>query len=143
MTPPTHSELGLSIAIIGALLAIVVAVVSIINAFRRKPSIEAEFSTKSECEKCRDKMQLDLNALRQQVNGGVSRIEFDQFRTSVTNTLGELRGMVQAGNTELVRAISDMKTEILTTEERRVSDLHKRLNQHERDLTRLDERSKL
>jgi hypothetical protein len=83
--------------------------------FVRRPPIEAEF---------------------------VSKVEFRLFRDSVENDLDGLRDKIDARFLSLGEKIEEMKSELLTAGERRGSSLHRRINELEAGLARVDERTK-
>ena|ERR1043165_1156873 len=83
--------------------------------FIRKPPIEAEF---------------------------VSKAEFRTFRESVERDLNGLRDKIDARFLTLGEKIEDMKTELLVAGERRGSSIHRRINELEAGLARVDERTK-
>ena len=83
--------------------------------FVRKPPIEAEF---------------------------VSKAEFRLFRESVERELNGLRDKIDARFVGLGEKIEEMKSELLTAGERRAGSLHRRINDLEAGLARVDERTK-
>jgi hypothetical protein len=83
--------------------------------FVRKPPIEAEF---------------------------VSKAEFRLFRESVERELNGLREKIDARFLCLGEKIEEMKSELLTAGERRGSSLHRRINELETGLARVDERTR-
>jgi len=83
--------------------------------FIRKPPIEAEF---------------------------VSKAEFRTFRESVERDLNGLRDKIDARFLSLGEKMETMKTELLVAGERRGNSLHRRMNELEAGLARLDERTK-
>ena len=83
--------------------------------FVRKPPIEAEFVTKA---------------------------EFRTFRESVERDLNGLRDKIDARFLSLGEKIEEMKGELLCAGERRGSSLHRRLNELEAGLARVDERTR-
>ncbi len=83
--------------------------------FVRKPPIEAEF---------------------------VSKAEFRLFRESVERELNGLRDKIDARFLTLGEKIEEMKGELLTAGERRGSSLHRRINELEAGLARVDERTR-
>ena len=83
--------------------------------FVRKPPIEAEF---------------------------VSKAEFRLFRESVERELNGLREKIDARFLCLGEKIEEMKSELLTAGERRGSSLHRRINELEAGLARVDERTR-
>ena len=83
--------------------------------FVRRPPIEAEF---------------------------VSKIEFRMFRDSVERELDGLRDKIDARFLSLGEKMEEMKGELLTAGERRGSSLHRRINELEAGLARVDERTK-
>jgi hypothetical protein len=96
-----------------------VAVVSMIalgkKLFVRKPPIEAEF---------------------------VSKTEFRMFRESVEHELDGLRDKIDARFAGLGEKIEELKSELLTAGERRAGSIHRRINDLEAGLARVDERTK-
>jgi hypothetical protein len=82
--------------------------------FVRKPPFEAEFVSKSEFRAFRDGVERDLNGLR------------DKIDARFLN-LGE--------------KIDEMKTELLIAGERRDVSIHRRINELEAGLARVDERT--
>ena len=95
--------------------AVVSLVVLGMKLFVRKPPIEAEF---------------------------VSKAEFRLFRESVERELNGLRDKIDARFLNLGEKIEDMKSELLIAGERRGSSLHRRINELEAGLARVDERTK-
>src|SRR5437899_12823999 len=95
------------------------AVISLIllgkKLFIRKPPIEAEF---------------------------VSKAEFRTFRESVERELNGLRDKIDARFLSLGEKIEEMKSELLSAGERRGSSLHRRINELEAGLARVDERTR-
>ena len=83
--------------------------------FIRKPPIEAEF---------------------------VSKAEFRTFRESVERDLNGLRDKIDARFLTLSEKLEDIKTELLVAGERRGSSIHRRINELEAGLARVDERTK-
>ena len=83
--------------------------------FVRKPSIDAEFVTKAEFRAFREGVERDLNGLRDKIDA--------RFLT-------------------LVEKIDAVKAELLVAGERRGSSIHRRMNELEAGLARLDERTK-
>ena len=83
--------------------------------FIRKPPIEVEFVTKA---------------------------EFRAFRENVERELDGLRDKIDARFVILGEKMDGMKTEILTAGERRASSLHRRINDLESGLARVDERTR-
>jgi hypothetical protein len=83
--------------------------------FIRKPPIEAEF---------------------------VSKAEFRTFRESVERDLNGLRDKIDARFLTLAEKIEGMKMELLVAGERRGSSIHRRINELESGLARVDERTK-
>jgi hypothetical protein len=83
--------------------------------FIRKPPFEAEFVTKE---------------------------EFRTFREGVERDLNGLRDKIDARFLNLGEKMEDMKTELLIAGERRGSSLHRRINELEAGLARVDERTK-
>jgi hypothetical protein len=83
--------------------------------FVRKPSIDAEFVTKTEFRAFREGVERDLNSLRDKLDA--------RFLT-------------------LAEKIDTLKTELLVAVERRGSSIHQRMNELEAGLARLDERTK-
>ena len=83
--------------------------------FVRKPPIEAEFVTKT---------------------------EFRTFRQDVERELNGLRDKIDARFLGLGEKIEEMKAELLGAGERRASSIHRRLNELEAGLARVDERTK-
>src|SRR6266481_9406558 len=83
--------------------------------FVRKPPFEAEFVSKAEFRAFRDSDERELNGLRDKIDA--------RFLT-----LGE--------------KIEEMKGELLTAGERRGSSLHRRINELEAGLARVDERTR-
>jgi hypothetical protein len=83
--------------------------------FVRKPPIEAEF---------------------------VSKAEFRHFRENVQREVNSLRDKIDARFLNLGEKIEEMKTELLTAGERRGSSIHRRINELESGLARVDERTR-
>ncbi len=83
--------------------------------FIRRPPIEAEFVTKS---------------------------EFRIFRESVERELNGLRDKIDARFLSLGEKIEEMKSELLSAGERRGNSIHRRINELESGLARVDERTK-
>jgi len=83
--------------------------------FVRKPPIEAEF---------------------------VSKAEFRIFRENVQREVNSLRDKIDARFLNLGEKIEEMKTELLTAGERRGSSIHRRINELESGLARVDERTR-
>jgi len=83
--------------------------------FVRKPPIEAEFVTKAEFRMLREDVERELNSLRDKIDARFV-------------SLGE--------------KIEEMKAELLAAGERRSSSIHRRLNELEAGLARVDERTK-
>ena len=96
-------------------MAVVAMVVLVKNLFIRKPPIEAEFVTKS---------------------------EFRIFRESVERELNGLRDKIDARFLSLGEKIEEMKGELLAAGERRGSSIHRRINELESGLARVDERTR-
>ena len=96
-------------------MAVVAMVVLVKNLFVRKPPIEAEFVTKS---------------------------EFRVFRESVERELNGLRDKIDARFLSLGEKIEEMKGELLAAGERRGSSIHRRINELESGLARVDERTR-
>ena len=96
-------------------MAVVAMVVLVKNLFVRKPPIEAEFVTKS---------------------------EFRIFRESVERELNGLRDKIDARFLSLGEKIEEMKGELLAAGERRGSSIHRRINELESGLARVDERTR-
>jgi hypothetical protein len=84
--------------------------------FVRKPPIEAEFVSKSEFRTFRECVERDLNGLRDKIDA--------RFLC-----LGE--------------KIEEMKSELLSAGERRGCSIHRRINELEAGLARVDERTKV
>src|SRR5882762_8406660 len=95
--------------------AVTSLVVLAMKLFVRKPPIEAEF---------------------------VSKAEFRTFRESVERELNGLRDKIDARFLTLGEKIEDMKTELLIAGERRGGSIHRRINELESGLARVDERTK-
>jgi hypothetical protein len=83
--------------------------------FLRKPPIEAEF---------------------------VSKAEFRIFRENVARELNGLRDKIDARFLSLGEKMEEMKSELLTAGERRGSSIHRRINELESGLARVDERTR-
>src|SRR5438128_1793515 len=83
--------------------------------FVRKPPIEAEF---------------------------VSKAEFRMFRESVEREMNGLREKIDARFLNLGEKMEEMKSELLTAGERRGGSLHRRINDLEAGLARVDERTR-
>ena len=83
--------------------------------FVRKPPIEAEF---------------------------VSKAEFRMFRENVERELNGLRDKIDARFLSLAEKMEEMKSELLTAGERRGSSIHRRINELESGLARVDERTR-
>jgi hypothetical protein len=83
--------------------------------FIRKPAFEAEFVTKE---------------------------EFRTFRESVERDLNGLRDKIDARFLNLGEKMEEMKMELLIAGERRGGSLHRRINELESGLARVDERTK-
>src|SRR5262245_12043468 len=96
-------------------MAVVAMVVLVKNLLVRKPPIEAEFVTKS---------------------------EFRVFRESVERELNGLRDKIDACFLSLGEKIEEMKGELLVAGERRGSSIHRRINELESGLARVDERTR-
>src|SRR6266446_2441742 len=96
-------------------LAVVSMVVLAKKLFVRKPPIEAEF---------------------------VSKTEFRMFRESVEREINGLRDKIDARFVSLGEKIEEMKGELLAAGERRAGSLHRRINELEAGLARVDERTK-
>jgi hypothetical protein len=95
------------------------AVVSLValgkKLFVRKPPIEAEFVTKA---------------------------EFRLFRESVEREINGLRDRLDVRFLNLAEKIEQMKSELLSAGERRGSSIHRRINEMEAGLARVDERTR-
>ena len=96
-------------------LAVVSMVLAGKKLFVRKPPIEAEF---------------------------VSKEEFRLFRESVERELNGLRDKIDARFLNLGEKIEEMKGELLSAGERRGNSIHRRINELEAGLARVDERTK-
>ena len=83
--------------------------------FVRRPPIEAEF---------------------------VSKAEFRIFRESVERELNGLRDKIDARFLSLGEKMEEMKSELLVAGERRAGSIHRRINELESGLARVDERTK-
>src|SRR5213592_3604451 len=83
--------------------------------FVRKPPIEAEF---------------------------VSKAEFRLFRESVERDLNGLRDKIDARFLILTEKLDEIKSELLIAGERRGSSIHRRINELEAGLARVDERTR-
>jgi len=83
--------------------------------FVRKPPIEAEF---------------------------VSKAEFRLFRENVERDINSLRDKIDARFLSLGEKMEEMKSELLTAGERRAGSIHRRINELESGLARVDERTK-
>ena len=95
--------------------AVVSLVVLAMKLFVRKPPIEAEF---------------------------VSKAEFRMFRESVERELNGLRDKIDARFLILTEKMEEMKSELLMAGERRGSSIHRRINELEAGLARVDERTR-
>ena len=95
--------------------AVVSLIVLAMKLFVRKPPIEAEF---------------------------VSKTEFRMFRESVERELNGLRDKIDARFLILTEKIEEMKSELLVAGERRGSSIHRRINELEAGLARVDERTR-
>jgi len=95
--------------------AVVSLIVLAMKLFVRKPPIEAEF---------------------------VSKAEFRTFRESVERELNGLRDKIDARFLVLTEKMDEMKTELLVAGERRSGSIHRRINELESGLARVDERTK-
>jgi hypothetical protein len=95
--------------------AIASLIVLAIKLFIRKPPIEAEF---------------------------VSKAEFRAVRESVERELNGLRDKIDARFANLGEKMDEMKSELLTAGERRGGSIHRRINELEAGLARVDERTK-
>jgi len=83
--------------------------------FVRKPPIEAEF---------------------------VSKAEFRIFRENVARELKVLRDKIDARFFSLGEKMEEMKSELLTAGERRGGSIHRRINELESGLARVEERTR-
>src|SRR5258705_8847558 len=83
--------------------------------FVRKPPIEAEF---------------------------VSKAEFRMFRESVERDLNGLRDKIDARFLILTEKMEEIKSDLLIAGERRGSSIHRRINELEAGLARVDERTR-
>ncbi len=96
-------------------LAVGTVVVVGLKLFVRKPPLEAEFVTKE---------------------------EFRAFRTAVEHDLGGLRDRIDSRHLAVIESLEQMKASLLSEGERRAASLHRRLNDMEAGLARVDERTK-
>jgi len=96
-------------------MAVVAMVLMARKLFVRKPPIEAEFVTKN---------------------------EFGAFRESVEREMDGLRDKIDARFLSLGEKIEEMKGELLSAGERRGSSIHRRINELEAGLARVDERTR-
>ena len=86
-----------------------------VKLFVRRPPLEAEFVTKE---------------------------EFRQWRASVEGTLGGLRDRIDSRHMGVIEQLEQLKASLLSDGERRAASLHRRLNDMEAGLARVDERTK-
>lgn len=93
----------------------VISMAVAIKSFGRKQPLEAEFVTKE---------------------------EFRIFRQAVERDLGGLRDRIDSRYLSVVEAIDKLRADLLADAERRAANLHRRLNDVESGLARVDERTK-
>ena len=96
-------------------LAVATIAAAIVKLFVRKPALESEFVTKE---------------------------EFRIFRAAVERDLGCLRDRIDSRHLAILEALDKLRTDLLADAERRAIAIHKRLNEAESALARVDERTK-
>lgn len=117
-------------------------VLQIVNSFRRRPPIEAEFATKEEVRRVTDHLTCEFSRLREASSGGVTRGEFEQFRAQVTGQIGEIRGRIDAQTEKISEKIDGLRQDLLADSERKSLRVHERIDELEREAARLDERTR-
>lgn len=95
--------------------AVATIVVLGIKLFVRKPPLEAEFVTKE---------------------------EFRLFRTPVERELTGLRDRIDSRHLQVLEALDKLRADLVQEGERRAGGIHKRLNDVESGLARVDERTR-
>lgn len=96
---------------------------------RRRPPLEVEFVRRDEFES----LLHHHDQTRDRVMQSVTRQEFESFRFDVHKQIDSLRDRIDAANDRLLEKLDDVKTEILTSHERRVIAIHERVNGLERE----------
>jgi hypothetical protein len=95
-------------------LAVAVIAGSIVKLFARKTALESEFVTKE---------------------------EFRIFRAAVERDLSGLRDRIDSRHLAILEALDKLRADLLADAERRSISIHKRLNDAESALARVDERT--
>ena len=72
----------------------------------------------------------------------VTKEEFRIFRAAVERDLGGLRDRIDSRHLGIIEALDKLRADLLADAERRAISIHKRLNEAESTLARVDERTK-
>lgn len=138
----TAEQVGIWVGVLLILLSGAVSVVNVFVALRRKPPIEAEFVSKTDCEKFRGALDDSSGAMSESISGMVTRVEFTGWQSRMDSQMGQMRDHIDSVGTRLTEKLDEVKTDLGSMDERRAIQIHNRLNFIEASVARIDERTK-